>query len=243
MTGTGRRRWLIGVGVFVAVAVVLAGWLVLRDGDGDDGTDTTPTAELTWVTRLADLVQVDDANGTSPTVIGAALGELTSRLTAPQDYDTFRAQYDIGPLDMASQLGIALGAIASDVAPPSACGSRSSEMRAADTLFVLSVSSAAVAVIERDQDPAAVAALILPVAIEGDQRETIADQLAAGDIEAAAGAVEDQLGDDAAVQLVRALVEELTGVLASEDGADYLTSFLSSYNFTASVEFSGSDCD
>jgi hypothetical protein len=243
MTGTGRRRRLIGVGVFVAVAVVLAGWLVLRDGDGDDGTDTTPTAELTWMARLADLVQVDDANRTSPTVIGAGLGEVASRLTAPQDYDTFSGQYGIGPLDMASQLGTALGAIASDVAPPSACGIRASEMRSADIDFVLSVSSSAVAVIERDQDPAAVAALILPVTIEGDQRETIADQLAAGDIEAAAGAVEDQLGDDAAVQLVRALVEELTGVLASEDEADYLTSFLSSYNFTASVEFSGSDCD
>jgi hypothetical protein len=115
-------------------------------------------------------------------------------------------------------------------------------MRAADTQFVLGVSAAAVAVIERDQDPAAVAALILPVAIEGDQRETIADRVAAGEIEAAARAVEDELGDAAATLLVRALVEEITGVLAADDDADYLTSFQSSYNFAVNVQ-SAAACD
>lgn len=234
---------MIGVGVLVAVAVALTGWLVLRDGDGNDGTDTTPTAELTWVDRLADLVQVDDADRTSPAAIGTALGDVVSRLTTPQDVETFTADHGTGPLDMASQLATALASIANDVTPPSACGIRAQEMRPADTQFVLGVSSAAVAVIERDQDPAAVAALILPVAIEGDQRDTIAEQLAAGDIEAAALTVEHELGDDAAVLLVRALVEEVTGVLASEDDADYLTSFQSTYNFAITVLTSGSDCD
>lgn len=243
MTGTGRRWWLIGVGVLVAVAVVLTGWAVLRDGDGNDGIDTTPIAETTWVERLADLVRVDDPDRASPAAIGTGLGNVALLLTTPQELVTFKADYGTGPLDMASQLGTALGAIASDVAPPSACGIRATEMRSADTRFVLGVSAAAVAVIERDQDPAAVAALILPVAIEGDQRETIAEQLAAGEIEAAARGVDDELGDDAAVQLVRALVEELTGVMESEDDTDYLSSFLSAYNFTTSVEFSGSDCD
>jgi hypothetical protein len=243
MTGTGRRRWLMGVGVLAVVAVVLAGWLVLRDGDGDDGIDTTPTAELTWVARLADLVSVGDPSASSAPAIGTALGEVTSQLTAPQDFDAFSERYGIGPLDMASQLGTSLGAIAGDVAPPSACGIRAKAMRTTDTLYVLSVSSAAVTVIERDQDPAAVAALILPTGIEGDQRETIAEQLAAGDVEAAARAVEHELGDPAAVLLVRALVEEITGVLATDDDADYLTSFLAAYNFTTSIERVGTDCD
>jgi hypothetical protein len=242
MTGTGRRRWLIGVGVLVAVAVVLTGWVALRDGDGDDGTDTTPVADLTWVGRIADLAKVDAASRASPEAIGAALGEVVARLTTPQDTTAFTADYGIGPADMASQLATALASIMNDVSPPSACGIRATEMRSADTQFVLGISATAVAVIEREQDPVAVAALILPVAIEGDQRETIAERIAAGEIESAASAIEDELGDDAARLLVEGLVEELHGVLASDDEADYLGSFQATYNFARNVLTTGTDC-
>lgn len=242
MTGTGRRRWLIGVGVLVAVAAVLTGWVALRDGDGDDGTDTTPATELAWVGRLADLVRVEEASRTSPAAIGGALGDVVARLTTPQDTTAFTAEYGIGPADMASQLATALASIMNDVSPPSACGIRATEMRTADMQFVLGISAAAVAVIERDQDPAAVAALILPVAIEGDQRETIAERIAAGEIDAAATAIGDKLGDDAARLLVAGLVEELHGVLASDDEADYLGSFQSTYNFARNVLTTGTDC-
>lgn len=243
MTGTGRRRWLIGVGVLVVVAVVLTGWLVLRDGDGDDGSDTTPTGELTWVARLADLVGVDGVNRISPLAIGIALGDTASLLATPQDVDAFSAQYGIGPLDMASQLGTTLASIANDVSPSSACGRRAGEMRSTDTTFVLVLSSEAAARVDGDQDRGAAAAQILPVAIEDDQREVIAAQLANRDIDAAAPAVEQELGDDAAVELVHGLVAELTGVLASENDSDYLTSFQSSYNFATNVLTSGTDCD
>jgi hypothetical protein len=174
-------------------------------------------------------------------VIGAAVGEVVSLLTTPQDVTTFTAEHRTGPADMSSQLATALAATMADVSPPSACGIRAEEMRSADTRFLLELAFSAVVAIERDQDPAAVAALILPVEIEGDQRETIADQLAAGEIDRAAVAVEEALGDDLAKLVVHGLVEEITGVLANENEADYLSSFLSTYNFAANISATGCD--
>jgi len=234
MAGTGRRWWAIGAGVAVVCAAVV-GWAIARDGGEDDGSDTTPPPELTWVQRLAELGGAEPGAGAAS--IGTAVGRVVVELSTPQDPDAFAAEHGIGPADMASQLATALAGTQGDVSPPSDCGVRSRSMSTDDTRFVLDLATSAVLAIERDQDPAAVAALILPTELEGDQREVVAAALAVGDVERAADIVQHELGDDAARRVVHGLAEEVTGVI----DAEYVSSFLDTYRFAIGVDTTGCD--
>lgn len=244
MTGTGRRWWLTGVGVLVVVVVALAAWLVLRDGDGNAGIDTTPITELQAVTWLADAtLHVDPARRTDPAAIGTRLGEVALVLADPQDASTFEAKYGIGPKDASSQFGQWLGTLQSDVSPPSLCGDRARSAAAADTRFTLELAVTTLAALRPTADQRDLVASLLTPQADPDRAEEVADLVLAGDLDAAAIAADDGLDGQAAPVIVGGLIGHLSGVLAVDDTADYGTDFLTSYQFARSIGEIGSGCD